>query len=43
MAEEIKQRQRDAVENGCGQTERHLQMDEEIEGGGEGGGGGAEE
>lgn len=41
MAEEIKQRQRDAEENGCGQTERHLQMDGEIEGGG--GGGGAEE
>lgn len=36
MAEEIKQRQRGAGENGCRQTtERHLQMEGEI---GEGGG-----
>lgn len=47
MVEEIKQRQRGAKENGCGQTtERHLQMERKIEeGGGEGeesrGGGGA--
>lgn len=35
MAEEIKQRQRGAGENGCRQTtERHLQMEGEIEEGG---------